>query len=331
MKPSTVITSVIALFLLIGTVFFLHSRYSDIPGNGDSSSVISSGVIQRTPVFSAGEASFSQKELELAAKLVSLSYPSEKDPEAVALSQLIEGSLYVSVLQEVGSPITDDILKTESDRIDSSTHDSKKLDEIKAVFSGDINLYRKIAILPGFANSIFHYRVFPKLDVATQESREQTSGILEKLKSGGTLPDGVTSRKLGFSPIKGFLPPEMPGLLPEVVMQKSEEEATFNTQMDQQANTEAEKYEKEVFTPTPKGEWFSKLIENTESYELVRWTEQTSTGRTVEIVSIPKKSSFEYFDEKKKDIPVWIPNASLKEQFLARIPWAKDLKWKEGK
>lgn len=203
---------------------------------------------------------------------------------------------------------------------------------MKAFFGSDSELYQKIAILPDYANNYFHFTVFPKLEIATKESKDQALTILAKLQAGKAVSRALKPVKFQFSLSKGFEPMERIGqknLPPQIIQRHPKEEIAFNAQMDEQIIKEAKKYEDEVFSPLAQGEWFPRLVEKTESFDIIRWINKTSSGRTVEIVTVPKKSAFDFFDEKKKNIPIWMKDTKLRESFIVTIPWAKDLLWKK--
>ena len=111
-------------------------------------------------VLTVGSRRFSASDVELRRRIVLQKYGDAGRAVLGAYAQLIEGYLLVEVLAGMGHPITEEDLDREIERIDRNTHDPEGLARLKAVCGGGKTAaYRRIAILPDFANRRFYYEV----------------------------------------------------------------------------------------------------------------------------------------------------------------------------
>lgn len=110
-----------------------------------------------------GDHRFTAGDIDVRRRIILQKYEDPDRARLGAYAQLIEGFLLVEVLAEEGRPITEADLDAETARIDRDTRDAERLRRLKEM-CGDPQAYRRIGILPDFANRRFFYEVHPQPD-----------------------------------------------------------------------------------------------------------------------------------------------------------------------
>lgn len=254
-------------------------------------------------VLRVGDHAFSKADLELRRRVVLLKYPDAPNARAGACAQLIQGSLLVEVLRAMGRPISPEDLDRELARIDRDTKDPDGLRRLKELCGP---AYARIAILPDFANRRFVFDVYPNDEALHRERLEEARRVLKELRAGGAPPrDGLWQRtESPFSPDRGF--------------------------GEGEADPRAREYERDLFEPTPEGEWVNRVVAQPEGFALMRWTgwdDRAARVRRVERLRLPKRDAHEHFWEAAAKVPVRIDDADLRNELERQVSWAGRLAW----
>jgi len=246
-----------------------------------------------------------------------------------AYAQMLHGLLFVEVLAAMGHPITEAMLEEEIRRIDQSTHDPQGLADLKkACGGGDSPSYRRIGILPDFANRVFSQQVYPRAKELQSDRRVEAEKLLKELSRSAVLENEVTpipanspwqrsislfSPQLGFEPMSG--PGDPPIHRPDAPVGESRWLA----------------FERDYLIPVEMGKFCSSVIEMDDRFLLLRWIQwedQNHRVRRVEQLWLPKRSPSEYFLEKASAIPVWIADPAIAESLRQKVSWARSLSWR---
>ncbi len=267
-------------------------------------------------ILSVGNLKSSENDLELRKKLIALKYGYEAATELVASSQLIHGFLYADVLNLIGKPITEEQITNEVERINRETRDPETLAKIKSIFGGDkTQQYRKIFILPDFANTRYSYQIFPQLDHLHKGRKEQIAAILDKtLKNHQDLKEfegnGVSYRKDLFSKDYG------------VVFYHHK----TNPITHKRNSPIIEKYEK-MLSQLKEGQMFDQIIEEETHFSILRFigyeTINDHKWRVIEQLVKEKVQAEEYFWQTASQIKVWVYSKDLREELKSKISWGK--------
>lgn len=276
-------------------------------------------------VLEIGRHRFDQADLDMRAQLIRYRYPESSGAETGAISQLVMGYLYVELLAFLERPVTEQDLDAEIRRVAASTQDPQGLARYQEIGGGRDSVgYRRIVILPDFANTRFHFQVFPTHEAIHREARLLSEALLRKLLARGeaadpaaeALPDKALHERLAFSPKLGFCPLERV----EDGLKHLEPGARNET---------AERIESHVFAALPQGRMHHETVEMPEAYCLLRWLGWVSEKdgvRLVERLRIPRAQAEDYFWEKITALPVRIADAARRETFLKEVSWARKLK-----
>lgn len=145
--------------------------------------VLSSGyflyqtLAARDPVVATvGDASISRSDVERRDAVIKVYAPEQK--ESVGLLQLKKAHLYRSILSRHGQAVTDDILRAEAKRIESSTLFPEKLAAIKNVFAGDELQYLRVYVMPVYVERVIYYDFFLKNESVQAEARKPVEEFL---------------------------------------------------------------------------------------------------------------------------------------------------------
>ena len=276
-------------------------------------------------VLEIGRHRFDQADLDIRAALIKFRYPEASGAETGAISQLVMGYLYCELLDFLERPITEQDLDAEIRRVASSTQDPQGLARYQEIGGGKGSAgYRRIVILPDYANTRYHFQVFPTHDAIHREARLLSEALLRKLLARGdqadpsteALPGKALHERLAFSPKLGFCPLDRV----EDGLKQLEPGARNET---------AERIESHVFAALPQGRLHRESIEMPEAYIILRWLGWVSEKdgvRLIERLRIPRAQAEDYFWEKIASVPVRIADAARREAFLKEVSWAKKLR-----
>lgn len=299
-----------------------------IPGctRGCAPKTPASSESQSETICHVGPCEFSRADLELRRVHAALMYPQSSMAELGALSQLIKGALTLQVLQSVGAPITEAQLNAEVERIFANTGDAFALDEIARRAGGrDHPTFRRIVVLPDYANHRYHFEVFPALDEIQRPVRERAqmalNSILKKTPPvdlyAAALQSKCEFQRLGFSVRRG--------LFREDSIEPSRPTAT---PMEEQPM--AREIEDEIFAQLKEDEIHSQLLDLPGAYCIIRWVgwhDAAKDERCVERLIFTKVQAWDYFWEQAQKVRVRVLDEQLKASLRQKVDWANRLNW----
>jgi hypothetical protein len=278
-------------------------------------------------VLSVGGTSFTAADIKVRESVIALKSSGAEEVTIGAYAQLIQGSLFTEVLAAMGHPITEEMLELEIRRIDRNTHDPDGLLNLKnACGGGQSPTYRKIGILPDFANRVFTQQVYPHIKEIHSGRLAEAYKVLEDLRRKESPKSGETpttppwersvclfSRETGFEPIRNAGDPPLPH--------------PVSATPDPRWQT----YERDYLGSTPMGVFCAKVIEMEDRFVLLRWTgweDEERRIRKLEQLWLPKRAASEYFLEKAASIPVWVADPSVAKTLREKVSWSGGLSWR---
>jgi len=300
--------------------------------------------------LAVGAHTFSRADVELREKVIRFKYGDVEDGAVKAVSQLVQGYLWVSLLASLGAPVTWEELQKEVERIDRSTQAPEDLAKIKAIFgpapSGNAASrdqgkqidwdYALLFVLPDYANRRYFYDVFPKQKHLQKEKLDKANRALEELRKQeapdleafAKKNDGFRRDRVLFSAGRGFRPMPDPGR-PELPEPPEREDDGI---LPPDA-TPWQKMNEEIFKKTDQGALFGQVVELETVFLILRWTgwdedkEKKTKARVVERLLLEKRSPHEFFETESAKVPLRLADPALKDALRKKISWARDLKW----
>jgi hypothetical protein len=247
-----------------------------------------------------------------------------------AYAQLLQGFLFVELLATMGHPVTDEMLDRELRRIDETTHDPQGLATLKSACGGGESMaYRRIGILPDFANRVFAQQVYPRMKELHAERLAEAETLLRELCAAAPSADKLAvlppnsrfERSISlFSLQFGFEPIPNPGDPPLHKADSATGEARWQV------------FEKDYLSPVALGTFCPSVIDMDDRFVLLRWIaweDEARHVRRVEQVWLPKRSASDYFVEKAASVPVWIADAAVAGSIREKVTWARRLSWRQ--
>jgi len=242
-------------------------------------------------VAKVGEYEISQKDVELRDKVVRIYYPGEQ--RSVGLKQLVEAYQAARILKKYGRPVTAEILEAEATRIDRNTKSPEGLGEIKAIFAGDSESYRRIYVLPVFVNRTLRFDLFPQDQRIHAESLEKARTFVavataQNFRKAGEAAGGkfatfeITRDEIKW---KSDLPPPPPGSpdSSEIVQKLAEERKTA-------AAAEATLWVDRILKDLKPGQIYSEVVDQNEKWLVARYVKKLSGERhAMEAILFPKQ------------------------------------------
>lgn len=112
------------------------------------------------------------------------------ETRSLGLQQLKNAYTLAQILINNGHPIDDSVLQKEEERVDRTTLMPEKLQAIKNIFGDRKDDYRKVFILPVYAERVIYYEFFLNNETVQAESLRQANQFL-----GETLSDPASWQK----------------------------------------------------------------------------------------------------------------------------------------
>lgn len=128
-----------------------------------------------------GDYKITAKQVEYRNKLNDIYYPNQK--QRYGKDQLIQSYTYAQILKNNGHEITQKLLDEEESRIDSNTKAPETLKKIKDIFAKDRESYRKVFILPTYAERVIYFEHFMKSASAQEKSLRHVHNLITDLLS----------------------------------------------------------------------------------------------------------------------------------------------------
>lgn len=285
--------------------------------------LISSGLIFITVacernVARVGETTITSKDISLRARVSEIYYPGSGN-DYIALSQLIKGYLAEEVLKSMGYRIDENVIDSESRRIDASTKAPDVLNAIKKVYGRDKKSYGKTFVRIVYAERFLYNEVFLKSATIHKEERERAEEFLKRAKKR---PDKFSQiaeemrlsvRRLKISNENGIQDEESAAEIERISTPHGVEQAEFLINKIKDVKP---------------GGVYPEIIEWQEGYQVLKVIERSSNEYTVESISVPKRDYDEWFWSIAGDVPVEIHDEKLKNELLRNVTWMQKVKLK---
>ena len=113
---------------------------------------------QDKPLAQVGNHTITAHDADYRNQVISFYYPEEK--RQLGLDQLIRAYRTAEILANNGHAITPEVIENEVKRIDTQTRDPAGLAKIKAIFGEDQAAYRKIFVVPVYAERMIYFSFF---------------------------------------------------------------------------------------------------------------------------------------------------------------------------
>lgn len=131
-------------------------------------------------IATVGEYKITEKDKILRDQIQQVFYP--KDPNSYGLDQLVTAFTYAQILKNNGHEITEHLLRAEDMRINQNTKAPEVLQKIRALFKGDEEAYKKVFLLPTYAERTIYYDFFSKSPKAQESSLAKVRDFLSLLE-----------------------------------------------------------------------------------------------------------------------------------------------------
>lgn len=239
------------------------------------------------------------------------------------LNQLVRAMTSAEILNRYGVNITEEDLTKEEARIEKTTLLPDKLEEIQKIFEGDRDAYRRVFVLPAYAEREIYFGLFLRNPKIHSESLEAAGLFLKQ-----ALENKTPFRKLAASyELKAMLYSLSPehGLKLErrkplknnkkisIPMERSDPPEGVKSSLEdsrkQVESNEARRWTEEVISHLRPGQVFDKVVDMRLHWGIVHYLGPSRSRpgiHDLEIVFIPKRDYEEWLKEEKAKIPVEI-------------------------
>lgn len=257
----------------------------------------------KNPVWAeVGDYKITKEEAQYRDRVIRIYYP--QDTRRLGLQQLIGSYIHAQILKNNGAEITEETLIKEEARIDKQTLVPETLSKIKGIFGPDIKSYRRVFILPTYADRVIYFEFFlrdPKVHGKLLTNAE------DFLKAAKEKPEEMRSMaEAKLYPITHFTVSQKEGLQAEKTEKDKKKEkddpmhagqqqqgskappeldARFRAQMEEQREEEAKKWINDILKPLKQGEVYGKLVDQSQQWYVVR-----------NLGPVPKKKDTYQFD-----------------------------------
>ncbi len=265
-------------------------------------------------VAKVGETVLTSKDVSLRARVSEIYYP-DSGKDYIALSQLIKGYLAEEVLKFLGYRVDENVIDSESRRIDANTKAPDVLNAIKKVYGNNKKAYNKTFVRLVYAERFLYNEVFLKSPAIHREEKERAEEFLDRVKK----------ERNRFSKIASELN------LKSKILLISEEKGIVDAEGDvesrgisrEPSGVEQAKFIIERIKDIKSGNVYPEIIEWLEGYQVLRVVNKKKKEYNVESVSIPKRDYDEWFWSIASDVPVWIYDEKLKEELIKNVSWVQ--------
>ena len=259
-----------------------------------------------------GEISITDKDVRYRAQVAEVYYPGS-GKEYVGLTQLIKGYLAETVLTTLGHRVDRDVLEQEARRIDENTKAAAVLEKVKSVFATNRKAYLNTFVRVVYAERFLYNEVFLKTKRIHQQEYLRASLLIKNANtSSQALSEAAAeldleAKKLVLSPRHGIYPyGEDPAQRPPGGPELAERII-------------------EIVSELKPGQLHREIIEWLEGFEVIRLVEKDGEDYIIESVRIPKRDYDGWFWEQAGMVPVRIFDPALKDEFVEKVGWAKQI------
>ncbi len=270
----------------------------------------------RDPVVArVGDYEIRKSDVELKDKVTRYYYPAET--RSLGQEQLIQTFVNAQILKNHARGVTESDLKKEEERIDQHTIAPEKLEQIKQIFGGDKERYRRVFVLPTLVDRVIYYDFFLKDDEAQEKAKQKAVGFLQSVKTSPNRFSEMAKQK-GFQitrlkvSLKGGVQAERPELpnehpappMPEMISQK------FKKDEQHRVSEEGQRWIEEMIRPQRPGEVLPSLIDTGENWLAVRYLSPmrgTKDTYQLEAVGFPKADYAQWLTAERSKVTITKP------------------------
>lgn len=280
-------------------------------------------------MLEVGRYSLTEKDIQYRQKVALVYYPLEKDPH-LGLLQLKKAYSLAEILARHGRPITEQVLNSEEYRIEQNSKDPITLKKIIDLFNGDKESYRRVFVLPTYAERVIYFDFFLNNFKIHEKAHQYAVDFYTKIKSDpknffkmaaqlGYKKSLLTiSKKYGFqwqaeSSIKQNSNLKSSSTSQTVIDLSSEAVAakTQRHKIEEEAKlievNEAAHWITEIASPTKPGEVVEKIIDRSEVYMVVRYLgpkRANGDQYNFEVVLFPKINFANWLNEEMRKVVI---------------------------
>jgi len=265
-------------------------------------------------VAKVGSTTITTKDLSCRARVSEIYYPGSGDKEYIALAQLIKGYLSEEVLKSMGYVVDNNVIDSESKRIDNNTKAPEVLERIKKIYGRDKEGYYKTFVRIVYAERYLYNEVFLKSPAIHKAEREQIEKFLDAVRNS---PERFHKIADEYKLIVNSLRISEKG-----IMDAKEDQKENRTDS---SGAEQAKYILDKIKDTKPGSVYPEIIEWLEGYQVIKVVKRKDNEFVVDSVSVSKGNYDDWFWSIAKDIPVVIYDKTLKNELLHEVGWAKNL------
>lgn len=282
---------------------------------------LSLSACQKSPVVATiGESEITEQDLALRGQVIRSYFPEyQGDLREAALKQLTSSFTYAEILRNHGHKIDDEVLKKESERIDKSTLLPEKLQQLKAIFAKNPDLYLKDYVLPVYAERVIYFEFFLNDPEIQKASLEMAKAFLESVrteKGPFKKPEGIAGTgqgKFTVSLSEGIVfdqpspgpgqdrPTPPPSASPAAVQEKLE------SRKRAAQSEEGKRWIEEIISQLRPGEVHPQVIDQKESWWVVRYLgpkgKNAPDSYAMELVGFPKADYGKWLEVERARIP----------------------------
>ncbi len=244
---------------------------------------------------------------------VEQAYGNETINETGALVSLINDVFETEIGRMFGIAVTPEEIAAFCRHVDETTKAPEILVQVKRIFRDDQSAYERLYITPKIINQ--KLRAWYGRSV---ELHQLERNLLEKayylVNTGETFERAAHAYSLVYSKIEHKIKSDtMPQLLQGYFPESSE---SFNAPMEA------------IIESLSEGEIYKNIVEDDNSYTVVRLVQRDSTQYTVEAITKTKRPFVEWFQEQVTQISIKFPDTELKEKIIEEYPhvwWVREL------
>jgi hypothetical protein len=148
-------------------------------------------------IVTVGDYTITEKDKNLRDQVQRVFYP--QDPNSYGKDQLVTAFTYAQILKNNGHEITEALLRAEEMRINQNTKAPEVLQKIRDLFKGDEEAYKKVFILPTYAERTIFYDFFNKSPKAHEQSLKNVQQVFQQLQTAqSSFPDVAQRLRLTY-------------------------------------------------------------------------------------------------------------------------------------
>ncbi len=203
----------------------------------------------------------------------------------LGLEQLIRGYTYAQILKNNEAAITNEVLDKEVERINTHSSDPEMLAKIKNVFGFDTKRFRRVFVLPSYAERAVYSELFLKSPKLREEASKSAENFLQVVRNSpqkiNQSAPGKSEKLLSYQVSykdglremndskkiekanpgrRGIAARPLPHLAPKL-----------RPKLDEQRANEAKHWIQDILTTIKPGEIYPKLVEHNQQWLVVQY------------------------------------------------------------